>query len=155
MFRINFFSTVFLSGSHYFKIIGQFFQFNEKHILCSHLYQVYTNTTHIKPFLWCLLYRICACVCRMKDRQQSMTAELFLVLLSFSDDCQYVFNLVILGISVLKKIRIIKKNNLNTFTQEKAKYYSWGVDISYLYIIPLLWILLFTPMWILGLQIIA
>lgn len=60
----------------------------------------------------------------MRDRQQSMTAELFLVLLSFSDDCQYVFNLVILGISVLKKIRIIKKNNLNALTQEKAKYYS-------------------------------
>ena len=60
----------------------------------------------------------------MKDRQQGMTAELFLVLLSFSDDYQYVFNLVTLGISVLKKIGIIKKNNLYTFTQEKAKYYS-------------------------------
>lgn len=126
MFRINFFSTAFLFGSHYFKILEQFSQFNEKHILCSHLYQLYTNTAHIKPFLWCLLYRICmcVCVCRMKDRQQSMTAELFLVLLSFSDGYQYVFNLVTLGISVLKKIGIIKKSNLYTFTQEKAKYYS-------------------------------
>ena len=91
----------------------------------------------------------------MKDRQQGMTAELFLVLLSFSDDHQYVFNLVTLGISVLKKIGIIKKNNLYTFTQEKAKYYSWGVDISHLQTISLLWILPYTPIWILGLQIIA
>ena len=72
----------------------------------------------------CCIEFVCVCVCRMKDRQQGMTAELFLVLSSFSDDYQYVFNLVTLGISVLKKIGIIKKNNPYTFTQEKTKYYS-------------------------------